>query len=193
MSTENAKLHDFKELEIHNEKVHHRKTRPFWSPYLAGFLLGLTLLGAYVIMGRGLGASGALTRLTAYTVNAVAPEFTENLKYFQNYLHQENHMLNEWLVFLAAGVFIGGFVSGALGGRVMFTVEKGPTFPVKYRLLLAFVGGLISAYGARLARGCTSGQALSGGATLALGSWLFVIGAFAGGYLAAYFVRRQWK
>ena len=43
-----------------------------------------------------------------------------------------------------------------------------------------------------MARGCTSGQALSGGATLATGSWLFMLMVFAGGYAVAYFVRRQW-
>ena len=47
-------------------------------------------------------------------------------------------------------------------------------------------------FAAALARGCTSGQALSGGATLATGSWLFMLMVFAGGYAVAYFVRRQW-
>lgn len=47
-------------------------------------------------------------------------------------------------------------------------------------------------FGAKLARGCTSGQALSGGAILNLGSWAFMMMVFAGGYAAAYFLRRQW-
>jgi hypothetical protein len=43
-----------------------------------------------------------------------------------------------------------------------------------------------------LAQGCTSGQALTGGATLALGSWAFMMTMFAAAYAIAYFVRKQW-
>ena len=45
---------------------------------------------------------------------------------------------------------------------------------------------------ARMALGCTSGQALSGGAMLSVGSWIYMFSVFAGGYAAAWFVRRQW-
>ncbi len=41
-------------------------------------------------------------------------------------------------------------------------------------------------------RGCTSGQALVGGAELSIGSWAFMFSIFAGGFAVAYFVRRQW-
>jgi uncharacterized membrane protein YedE/YeeE len=58
---------------------------------------------------------------------------------------------------------------------------------------MAFIGGTIMVYGARLARGCTSGQALSGGATLAAGSWLLMFGIFASAYALAYFVRKLWN
>ena len=47
-------------------------------------------------------------------------------------------------------------------------------------------------FGAKLARGCTSGQALNGGATLSVGGWAFMIMVFVGAYGMAYFVRRQW-
>ena len=46
---------------------------------------------------------------------------------------------------------------------------------------------------ARMARGCTSGQALSGGALMSVGAWAFLLAVFAGGYAAAWFVRRQWR
>jgi uncharacterized membrane protein YedE/YeeE len=170
-----------------------KQPQPFWNPYLAGVGLGLTLLLSFVLMGRGLGASGAMTRITAYAMTEVAPEHTKKLGYMREYMYEEDHILNEYLVFMLAGVFIGGFVSGALSGRVKTMIEKGPTTSNVLRLSFAFAGGMISAFGARLARGCTSGQALTGGATLALGSWLFMIFAFAGGYAMAWFVRRQWK
>jgi hypothetical protein len=47
-------------------------------------------------------------------------------------------------------------------------------------------------FAGRLAQGCTSGQALTGGAMLLTGSLLFLVCVFAGGYAAAHFVRRQW-
>ena len=49
------------------------------------------------------------------------------------------------------------------------------------------------AFGAALGRGCTSGQALTGGAILNAGSWIFMMCFFGGAYGAAWFVRRQWR
>jgi uncharacterized membrane protein YedE/YeeE len=64
---------------------------------------------------------------------------------------------------------------------------------VQTRLTLAFAGGALAALGAKLAKGCTSGQALTGGSQLNAGSWIFMLAVFAGGYALAYFVRRQWR
>jgi uncharacterized membrane protein YedE/YeeE len=63
---------------------------------------------------------------------------------------------------------------------------------VRLRWATAFAGGALMGFGARLARGCTSGQALSGGAVLSLGSWAFMFAVFAGGYALAFFVRKLW-
>jgi len=71
--------------------------------------------------------------------------------------------------------------------------EKGPRVSVRTRLAMAFAGGVLMAFGAALARGCTSGQALTGGALLNLGSWAFMMMVFAGAYAVAYFVRWEWR
>jgi uncharacterized membrane protein YedE/YeeE len=47
--------------------------------------------------------------------------------------------------------------------------------------------------GAVLARGCTSGQALTGGALLSVGSWTFMLAAFAAGYAVAPALKRAWR
>ena len=47
------------------------RPRPYSDPYLAGAALGLVLLGAFVITGRGLGASGAFASSVASVVDAV--------------------------------------------------------------------------------------------------------------------------
>ena len=57
----------------------------------------------------------------------------------------------------------------------------------------AIAGGVLMGFAARLARGCTSGQALTGGAVMAFGSWIFMLAVFAGGYVTAPLARRQWK
>jgi uncharacterized membrane protein YedE/YeeE len=64
--------------------------------------------------------------------------------------------------------------------------------PVKLRWVMAFIGGAFMGFGARFARGCTSGQAISGGAVLSVGSWAFMFAVFAGAYALAYFVRKLW-
>lgn len=176
---------------------------PYMNSYVAGILLGLVLLGSLVVTGRGLGASGAVTRMAAYAVQKVdasvhggtAAEhdtWARKAAYTSQYINDASDPFDDFLVYLFVGVVIGGFASGVLARRASFEVIMGPHTTWKRRLLLAAAGGAISAIGARLARGCTSGQALSGGATLALGSWVFMFSVFGGAYALAYFVRKEW-
>jgi uncharacterized membrane protein YedE/YeeE len=166
--------------------------KPYWNPYLAGVLLGLTLLATFVVAGQGLGASALPKRVLALTGHALAPEWTATNPELGPYVADGTNPLRNWLVVEVVGVFLGGFIGAVSAGRFRATVEKGPRIGVRGRLAYAFVGGVIMGFAAALARGCTSGQALSGGATLATGSWLFMLMVFAGGYSVAYFVRRQW-
>jgi uncharacterized membrane protein YedE/YeeE len=167
--------------------------RPYANPYLTGVLLGLVLLSAYVIMGRGLGASGGFATGAAAVATTVAPEQAQANHYFSRYLGADGSARIDWLVVELLGVTLGGFLSALLAGRVRATIERGPRISDRSRLILAFGGGGIMGTGAVLARGCTSGQALTGGALLSVGSWLFIAGAFAAAYATAPFVRRAWK
>ncbi len=169
------------------------KPKPYSNPYFTGIGLGLVLLLAFVIMGRGLGASGAMSSIVAYGVNSISSEHAQSNEFYKEYIGDgSTNPLKDWLVFEVLGVLVGGFVSGTLAGRIRPRVEKGKNISRKKRLLFAFLGGSLMGFGAKLARGCTSGQALTGGALLNLGSWIFMIMVFAGGYLVAYFLRRQW-
>ena len=171
-----------------------RAPAAYQNPYLAGIGLGLVLLAAYVVMGRGLGASGAVGSLVAWVLHLVAPAHARSNEFFSEYLEGGvGHPLKSWLVFEVLGVMVGAFVSGALAGRLNRTVEKGPRISVAGRLGFAFLGGGLMGFGAKLARGCTSGQALSGGATLNAGSWAFMMMVFAGAYAFAGLMRRQWR
>jgi hypothetical protein len=105
----------------------------------------------------------------------------------------EKNPLDNWIVMVSTGVIIGGFISGLINGRTKFETNKGPNISKQQRWLFAFIGGIFFTYGARLARGCTSGQALSGGATLSAGSWVVMFAIFGGAYALAYFVRKLWN
>jgi hypothetical protein len=170
-----------------------RAPAPYWNPYVAGIGLGLVLLGAFVFVGRGLGASGGASAVVAAAVNAVSPAHAQSREWLAGYLAGGANPLKEWLVFEGLGVFVGALLSGLLARRFWIGVEKGPRTTTGMRLVMAFVGGAVMAIGAAFGRGCTSGQALTGGSLLNLGSWAFMMMVFAGAYAIAAFMRWQWR
>ncbi|HET8773639.1 MAG TPA: YeeE/YedE thiosulfate transporter family protein [Thermoanaerobaculia bacterium] len=151
--------------------------KPYADPYVAGVALGLVLLAAFVFAGRGLGASGAFTRVADAVVSPASRQPpTDN-----------------WLLYELGGVIVGGFASALLAGRVRFETERGPRISRNGRIAFAFGGGAAMGVGAVLARGCTSGLALTGGALLSVGSWIFMLAAFASAYALAPLLRRAWR
>jgi uncharacterized protein len=164
----------------------------YWNPYVAGVAMGLVLLGAYLLLGHGLGASGPALRLDATALAAVAPEHVARTPPLAR-LGADGHPLDNYFIYLLVGTLLGGLVAAYTAGRLRRGVARGPTAPVGLRLALALGGGVFLGVGARLARGCASGQALTGGALLSAGSWAFMFAIFAGGYAAAWFVRREWR
>jgi len=165
--------------------------KDYWNPYLAGALLGLTLLATFLIAGNGLGASALPKRTVAAAAGEIAPGWAATNTALKDYL-ADGRPLHNWLVIEVIGVVLGGFIGAMSAGRFRSTVEKGPRISTRGRLTYALGGGILMGFAAALARGCTSGQALSGGALLATGSWVFMLMVFAGGYAFAYAVRRQW-
>ena len=165
---------------------------PFWNPYLAGVGLGLVLLAAYLIAGRGLGATGAFSSVAAWIANALSPEHAQASAVHARYL-EAGTPLTAWLVWLLVGSFIGAAVSGLAAGRFRVSVDRGPRVTDGQRLALALLGGIVAGIGAKIARGCTSGQALTGAAILTAGSLAFMLAVFAAGYAVAWFVaRKEW-
>ncbi|HSR40614.1 MAG TPA: YeeE/YedE thiosulfate transporter family protein, partial [Longimicrobiales bacterium] len=149
------------------------------------------LLATFLVTGGGLGASALPKRVIALGALSVAPEWTAANPALGSYVAAGNPLRN-WLVIEVIGVLLGGFIGALSAGRFKATVEKGPRISTRGRLGFALAGGVLMGFAAALARGCTSGQALSGGALLATGSWVFMLMVFAGGYATAWFVRRQW-
>ncbi len=165
------------------------QTPPYLTPYLAGICLGLVLLASFFTLGAGLGASGGLARLAASLEGLVAPSHTLASPYFGAW---GPHYLSYYLVFMLLGLILGGLLSALLAGRLYLTIERGRTCPPGLRLVLALLGGLAVGFASRLAQGCTSGQALTGGALLLSGSFAFLVSLFASGYATAWLFRRQW-
>jgi hypothetical protein len=168
------------------------QTRPFINPYLGGALLGLVLFLAYFLTGTGLGSSGGMARLVAAGEDLVAPRHIDRVGHLAEMAGGERNPLDHWIVLVTLGTLAGGFVSALVNKRLKVETQKGPRISNGTRWLYAFLGGGLMGFGARVARGCTSGQALSGGAVLSVGSWAFMFAVFAGGYALAYAFRRLW-
>lgn len=160
------------------------------NPYVAGFLLGLTLLASFVILGVGLGASNAVARAAACAQSCLFSSHVASSEYFGKW---GSNPLYYYLVFMFVGTLTGGAVSAIFAGRVELVLEKGRSFSSGGRVAASLAGGIIAGFASRLASGCTSGQALTGSAMLLSGSLAFLVAVFVGGYSFAYFMRRQWN
>jgi len=164
----------------------------YTNPYVIGVILGLILLFTFYTMGRGVGSSASFARLATAGVKLAAPEHAKANTYLSKYIQGPRSPLTAWLVFLTIGAALGGLFSAFIANRIVKEVSRGPSIGVQARLWLALGGGMLSGFAARLARGCTSGQALTGASELAFGSWVFMFCIFGGAYATAYFFRKEW-
>jgi hypothetical protein len=169
-----------------------RKTS-YMNPYIAGVLLGLVVLAANFIAGRGVGASGAVKSTIVAVMEQVAPQHTANATFYKDF--GESHggnPLNSWLVYQMLGVLVGAFLSGIIARRMTWKVEHFPGITSKRRLIFALIGGIFFGFGSQLGRGCTSGSALSGMAVLSLQGFISMMAIFGSAFAFAYFFRKNW-
>jgi uncharacterized protein len=159
---------------------------PAWSPYLVGTLIGLLTMLTFYFSGKPLGASTAYARLAGMVGRLVAPKHTGALPYFQ-----EKRPEVEWGGMLLLGVTAGAFLAAWQGGELtgewlppMWAARFGEG-TVVLRVVAAVAGGILMAFGARLAGGCTSGHGISGTLQLSVGSWIAVFCFFGGGIATA--------
>jgi uncharacterized membrane protein YedE/YeeE len=170
----------------------HSTIRPFWPPLIAGIALGLALLMTFLLTGHGLGASGFFTRLTAWLGGELARPATEVNAYLGPFLKEAAQPLADWISWEIVGVVLGALLAALTSGRFRLKLDGATNLNVSGRIAFAIGGGILTGFGARLARGCTSGIGLSGGATLAVAAFVFLIGFFIAGIAISYFVRRAW-
>lgn len=174
---------------------HHNYITPktkYMNPYVAGILLGLVLLAAFYLTGRGLGASGAMKSVVVTSVDAISHKHAVSSGFLSKYIADGQDPMKSWLVFQVLGVLVGGFLSGALSGRLKITNEHSPNITSNKRLIMAVIGGALFGFGSQLGRGCTSGAALSGMATLSVAGFVTMMAIFGTAFLFAYFFRKNW-
>jgi uncharacterized membrane protein YedE/YeeE len=155
---------------------------PAWSPYLVGGLIGVLSMFTFYFSDKPLGASTGYARLAGLLGKSVAPKHTESLKFYK-----DNKPAVDWEVMLLLGVILGAFLAAWQGNELtgewlpaMWAARFGAD-SLSLRIGAALVGGILMAFGARLAGGCTSGHGISGTMQLSVGSWIAVICFFAGG------------
>src|SRR5262245_18283914 len=110
------------------------------DPYFAGIGIGLVLLASYVVVGRGLGASGAFASVAAAVSAGVSGDSSAaTAPYLPDGVRSP---LKDWLVLELVGVTLGGFTSAWLAGRMRIDVERGPGIRSRQRMAAAFSGGI---------------------------------------------------
>ncbi|MEI7525395.1 MAG: YeeE/YedE thiosulfate transporter family protein [Mariniphaga sp.] len=164
----------------------------YLNPYVGGVILGTFLFLAFYISGRGLGASGAVKNSVAASVNMLAPGHVAKSAYYCQFAGGDKQPMSNWLVFEVLGVLAGAFLSGIIFNRLKMKVEHSPKITSRRRLIFALAGGLIFGFGSQLARGCTSGAALSGMAVLSFGGYITMIAIFGTAFVAAWIFRKNW-
>ena len=176
-----------------NDTTTIERSRRYLNPYLGGVLLGLVLLAANFVSGRGLGASGAIKSVVATTIETVDKDAVNTMPFMAEYAESHSGSpMRSWLVFQMLGVIVGGFLSGTIAGRLKLKVEHSPKITSRRRLIFALMGGVLFGLGSQLGRGCTSGSALSGMAVLSLGGFVTMMAIFGTAFALAYFFRRNW-
>jgi uncharacterized membrane protein YedE/YeeE len=168
-------------------------TEKAWSPYVAGILIGLLQIPAFLIIETALGASSSYVTVGGVIASWFDPSIL-GIDYVARHVAATGK--NWWQVAFVGSVAIGAFISARLSGARRQSISPiwaralGSASPAK-RYGIAFIAGFLMLFGARIADGCTSGHGLSGVAQLAVGSTVAVAAMFAGGIAAAFLALRR--
>ncbi|MDF2501149.1 MAG: protein of unknown function YeeE/YedE [Anaerosporomusa subterranea] len=156
-----------------------------WSPYLAGALSGLVSIGSVWFVGKYLGASTTFVRTAGMLENFFSPDRVANMPYFI----KEVPMI-DWQWMFVIGIAIGATLAAVSSGSfrwqavpTMWQEKFGQT--IAPRAAVAFIGGIVAMFGARLADGCPSGHGLSGSLQLAVSGFIALASFFIGGLITA--------
>lgn len=164
--------------------------RPAWSPYVVGAGIGVLSWLSFYFADKAIGASSFYATLAGLIGKVFARKHTERLEYYRS---SPPHV--DWGFIFLTSTILGGFFSAWTGGEIrnewlhpMWVDRFGESIPL--RAAVGFAGGVLMAFGSRLAGGCTSGHGISGTLQLNAGSWLAAAFMFIGGIATAIFLYR---
>lgn len=134
-------------LEADNLRERH------WNPYLAGALTGLLVIASVALTDKYLGASTTFVRSAGMIEQVFGPERVAKLAYFA-----KEKPIIDWQWMFVVGIFLGSLAASLASKsfkpqavpdlwRSRFGPAKGPRF------IVAFIGGVVAMFGARLADG----------------------------------------
>jgi len=171
-----------------------------WSPYVVGVGIGVLSWVTFAWMGKALGTSTTMVTAAGAIECLVSPSHVDANPYLVGVVgtSEKPRAIINWQSSLVIALFFGAWISAWLGrGPKSQRREKfvehvpaiwawrfGPSRTKRY--IVAFFGGIVMIFGARLADGCTSGHAISGGLQLAVSSWMFLGAMFISGVAAAF-------
>lgn len=151
--------------------------------WLAG--IGVLSWLTFHFSDKPVGASSFYAHVSGLIGKLIAKGHTESLAHFK----AKPPRVGWGFVFVLATI-VGGAIAALSGGEFanewlppMWEARFGDS--IALRAEIGFGGGLLMAFGARLAGGCTSGHGISGTMQLNPGSWITVICLFIGGIAVA--------
>jgi hypothetical protein len=124
-----------------------------WSPYLAGALAGIVMILSVWIAGKYFGASTTFVRSAGMIEKLFSAERVVKMDYFIKEVPKI-----EWQWMFVFGIFVGSLISSTTSRSFkwkavpdMWEDRFGPG--KMKRAVVAFIGGMIAMFGARLADG----------------------------------------
>ena len=124
-----------------------------WSPYVAGALIGVVSWFSVLTAGKYLGVSTTFVRTIGMIESIFTPEHVGSLPYFI-----KEKPIIDWQWMEVIGILIGAFIAAKLSGdfkkRFVPSMWETRFGPSRFkRWVVAFFGGIILMFGARMADG----------------------------------------
>jgi hypothetical protein len=124
-----------------------------WNPYAAGALTGLLLILSAWVADKYVGTSTTFAKTAGMIGKLIAPDRVGAMEYFVKEIPKI-----DWQWMFVAGILIGSFIAATTSGT--FRLKAVPDMwerrfgrHIATRGIVAFLGGFIALFGARLADG----------------------------------------
>jgi len=156
-----------------------------WSPYVAGGLTGVVMVMSVWLAGQFFGATTSFVRTAGMIEQLFSPERVAQMEYFIRVVPRV-----DWQWMFLVGILLGSMVSALTSGSFKWQAvpdmwsRRFGNNPIK-RGVVAFTGGVVAMFGARLAGGCPSGHGLSGLTQLSVSGFVALACFFIGGMIVA--------